>query len=587
MAGVNKKQQQLKPQFSGRLVLCVILALPVWGSAAHAQDAGMRSTFDPESPLAQSPLNKAVNNQSSKRLQAAAPRSSVKYTTETLSDADIEAEALQQLLGEDELDGDGENIDGKKPKGKATSLTELEPENDSSMSVPAGKGAKITKGKKSVTKNGKPVRQTTGKTTLNPALDAQTTGTLTVRKGQNAQMLRAQRAIPQEAVQSRDLIEEENPFGAVGLRVGSITLRPTLEQGIEVNSKATGAAATGSTTNSITTVRLDGASDWRKGSLETTGFLTLRRAFSGESVFDPEAGATLKLTQPLLNDWSYAIGASYGLKRESAVSGSAFPTTFTKRPLAQDVGVSFSIGKNEGLLQPSAKLELNRSTYGDAIGPLGVAVSQSDRNQTSLRGTFRLGAEISPAITPFVELVYGKTWRDERVDVFGNDRSSDDLRASVGAEVNLSKKLNGEFSVGWLRQSYHSASLNNIEGLALAAALNWSPQQGTTVTAGLTTSAEPTNSATVSGSLLHTATVGITHQLSSRLSASASLGASYRDFTAGGGNDTTLSAELTATYWVNRLLGVNAKARYESVSSSDPMRESDTTTFLLGLKFQR
>ena len=204
-----------------------------------------------------------------------------------------------------------------------------------------------------------------------------------------------------------------------------------------------------------------------------------------------------------------------------------------------------------------------------------------------MRGTFRLGAEISPAVTPFVEVAYGKTWRDEAVDVFGNDRSSTDLRASVGAEINLSKKLNGEFSVGWLRQSFGSAGLGNIEGVALAAALNWSPQQGTIISAGLTTNAEPANSATVSGSLVYGGTLGITHQLSSRFSTSANFGASYRDFTGTGGNDTTLSAELAATYWVNRMLGVNAKARYETVSSSDPLRESDTTTLLLGLKIQR
>jgi hypothetical protein len=226
-------------------------------------------------------------------------------------------------------------------------------------------------------------------------------------------------------------------------------------------------------------------------------------------------------------------------------------------------------------------------TYSDAVDSLGAQISQSDRNQTSLRGTFRLGAELSPAITPFVEVAYGKTWRDEAVDVFGNDRSSTDLRASIGAEINLSKKLNGEFSVGWLRQSFESTGLSTIDGVALAAALNWSPAQGTIVTAGLTTNAESANSATVSGSLVYGATLGITHQLSARLSTSANFGASYRDFTAGGGSDTTLSAELAATYWVNRMLGVNAKARYESVSSSDPTRESDTTTLLLGLKIQR
>ena len=563
MAGVSKKHRHFKLQLEGSLVLFALLALPVLGSSALAQDAGMRSAIDPESPLA-SPLGKTSTKMRPKNVQQTAANPQENDPADAQSDADVEAETAG----------------GIKPKPKSTSLSGIEPDSDDLTLV-----EKTETGKTPVKKGSKSAVKANGKTTIDPGLDAQTTGTLVVRKGQNSQMLRAQPAVPTEAIQSRDLTEEENPFRAVGIRVGSITLRPTLEQGIEV----TGSGGSGgrSTTNAITTMRLDGASDWRNGSLETTGFLTLRRAFSGDSTFDPEAGASLKLTQPILRDWSYTIGGSYGLKRENAFSGSAFPTTFAKRPLAQDIRLSLGAGKSEGLFQPSAKVEIGRVTYGNATDSLGALVSQSDRDQTNLRGTLRLGAELSPALTPFVEVAYGKTWRDDAVDVFGNDRSSTDLRASVGAEINLSEKLNGEFSVGWLRQSYDSAALSDIDGVALTAALNWSPQQGTIVSAGLSTSAEPTNSATVSGSMLYAANFGVTHQVSSRLSTSANFGASYREFTGFGGTDTTLSAELAATYWVNRMLGVNAKAKYETVSSSDAMRESDTTTLLLGLNIQR
>jgi hypothetical protein len=584
-------------QLCSSSMLCAVLAFSGFTGDVLAQDASMRSTLDPESPLAKSPIKKLKKKLADKNVtSAAAPSKLDKYKTETLSDADIEAEALQRLYGDDLNDaadnaGSNDLSAATKGKQKATLLSDQKPDSDSfqpeNSSTNSGATGKITNGKKSAIKNGKLVANAKGKKPVKPGLDAQTTGTLIVRKGQKTQMLRAQKVIAEDRVQSRDISEEENPFQAVGIRLGSITLRPAFEQGLETTSNSTASAGGGAATSSVSTFRMDGVSDWRNGSLETAGFITLRKALSGNSEIDPEAGASLKLTQPILRDWAYTIGGSYGLKRESAVSGSAFPTTITKRPLAQDIRLSLGVGKSEGILQPSAKLELDRLTYGDATDSLGATVSQSDRDQTSLRGTFRLGAELSPALTPFVEVAYGKTWRDEAADVFGNDRSSTDLRASVGAEINLSEKLNGEISVGWLRQSFESSGLNDIDGVALAAALNWSPQRGTIVTAGLTTNAEPANSATVSGSLVYGATLGITRQLSGRLSTSASFGASYRDFSAGGGNDTTLSAELAATYWVNRMLGINAKARYETVSSSDPSRESDTTTLLLGLKIQR
>ena len=455
--------------FCSGVALGVILAAPFFVQSAFAQEAPMRSSIDPESPLAKSQLKKLKRKSALDNSSNVASTSPLeKYKLETVSDADIEAENLRRLFGEEST----ETEDAAKPEIKPKSLSEIEGEaDDLEAANPKDANQKPQSGKKPSAKSSKKIAATNGKTTIDPGLDVQTTGTLVVRKGQKAQMLRAQKVVPQEAVQSRDLTEAENPFRAVGIRVGSITLRPALEQGVEVTSNRTASAGGEAATSSVTTLRLDGISDWRNGSLETNGFLTLRKAFKGDSEFDPEAGASIKMTHPILRDWGYTIGAAYGLKRESAVSGSAFPTTITKRPLAQDMRLSLGVGKSEGALQPSIKLELGRLTYGDATGSTGSAISQSDRDQTTLRGTFRLGAEISPALTPFVEVAYGKTWRDESVDVFGNDRSSTDMRASVGAEINISEKLNGEFSVGWLRQSFGTSSLGDIDGVALAAAL--------------------------------------------------------------------------------------------------------------------
>lgn len=580
-------------RFCGSVVLASVLAISASNNSAFAQEASMRSTLDPQSPLAESPLDLKAKKKKKRRATPLAANNPDKYKTDTISDADQESEAMLRLYGDDEAKDDGETEDGAKPDSKlkrtATALSELKPEADENTDdKDASSKAKLdSKSKKTKDKKTTKTSKKNGKTALDPGLDEQSTGSLTVRKGQKAQMLRAQPAIAAEAVQSRDLTEEKNPFKAVGIRVGSIVLRPSIEQGLEVTTNSTASAGGGAATSSVTTFRLDRESEWRKGSFEASGFLTLRKSLSTPDEIDPESGGTFKFTQPILREWNYSIGGAYGLKRESAVSGSAFPVTITKRPLAQNLRLSLDVGKGEGVLQPEFKLELDRMSYGDAIDSTGLAISQADRDQTTLRGTFRLGAEISSAFTPYVEVAYGETWRDENIDVFGNDRSANDLRVSVGAEINVSEKLNGELSVGWLRQTFDASTLSDIEGLALAAALNWSPFEGTIVSAGLTTAAEPANSATVSGSMVYAATLGITHQLSDRLSTSANFGASYRDFTDLGGTDTTLSAELAATYWVNRMLGINAKARHESVTSSDPLRESDTTTLLLGLKLQR
>ena len=49
----------------------------------------------------------------------------------------------------------------------------------------------------------------------------------------------------------------------------------------------------------------------------------------------------------------------------------------------------------------------------------------------------------------------------------------------------------------------------------------------------------------------------------------------------------TWTGQLALTWWLNRYLGLTGRARYETVTSSDPGRESDTTSVFLGLRAQR
>jgi hypothetical protein len=591
---------------------CGVASALAFAGMASAQQA-LRGGFEPSplssSPLAQSPLDQAAELLRRKRLAA---QSATNYTPGTQSEAEALAEAeesaLERLYGEDAANGAASLATGEpgagagamagtggaafsRSPGSGTRLAGERQPGDDLAPAQTGTAATAQPGRTTATTNAAarsedPAEEADGAVALRPGVDPQTTGDLVVRTGQKAGMLRAQPAQNVEAVQSRDLTEEENPFRAVGVRAGSITLRPSLDQGIEYTNNS-GAAGNGPQASSVTTLRIDAESDWRDGSLEATGFLTWREPLSGGGEAEPEAGGSFTLRKPIYKDWELLFGGGYGLKRESATGAAIFPTTIATRPLAQTLRGAIGISRTAGVLQPSLRLDVERQTFGDAIDTLGVPVSQSDRDQTSLRGTFRLGWEASPALTPFVEVAYGASLRDQEVDSLGFRRSSRDLRASVGAEFNLSEKWTGEASVGWLGTSFEDAALEDIEGLALAASINWSPWRGTIVTGSLTTGVEASTSGGQSGSLVHAATLGVTHQLSSRLTTNATLGASLRDFSGGGGSDTELSAELGGTWWFNRMLGVNGSVRHEEVLSSDPLRESGTTTLRLALRLQR
>lgn len=418
------------------------------------------------------------------------------------------------------------------------------------------------------------------------ATDPRTTGGVSPRTGQTRDMLKVIREQPVGTVQSRSVPDIENPFEPAGIRFGSLTLRPSIEQGVE-HARTSGGGGSSSATSSITTLRGEIESDWRRGSLEGSGFLTLRKPLSGTADDDvqPEGGLNLRLVNPLGRDWQTETGLSWTLKEESITSAAPLAPTVTDRPFAQSFTATAGASRIDGFLRPGFRLELDRDVFGDATASDGSIISQADRDETALRGTARLGFAVSPALTPFVEAAYGRRWRDQTVDAAGFRRSGDDMRGSVGVAFNLSEKFNGEASIGWIRQGFDDPLIADVEGLALAAALNWSPQRGTSVNAGLTTTTDGGGSA--GGSVLYAGTLGVTHQFNSRLTGTATLGASVRDFAASTRKDTTLSAEAVATWWFNRNLGLNGRVRHESISSSDPAREQDTTTLSIGLRLQR
>lgn len=502
----------------------------------------------------------------------------VPYEPGTASDADAEAERLDSL----EAGGTGTRTSGDLLASPALSR-DADADGDVAGSASRGGTERATRPSKNDARllpNGRRAPIAAAST------DPRTTGGVTPRTGQTRDMLKAVREQPVGTVQSRSVSDIDNPFEAVGIRFGSLTLRPSIEQGIE-QTRTSGGTSSSSTTASITTLRGEIESDWRRGSLEGSGFLTLRKPLSGSSDSDiqPEGGLTLRLVNPLGREWQTETGFAWTLKEESIASAVPLAASVIDRPLAQSFTGSVGASRTDGFLRPGFRLELDRDVFGDATASDGSRISQADRDETALRGTARLGFAVSPALTPFVEAAYGRRWRDQTVDSAGLRRSGDDMRGSVGVAFNPSEKFNGELSVGWIRQGFDDPSIADVEGLALAAALNWSPQRGTTVNAGLTTTTDGGGAA--GGSVLYAGTLGVTHQFNSRLTGTATLGASLRDFAASGQSDTTLSAEAVATWWFNRNLGLNGRVRHESVASGDPTRDQDTTTLSIGLRLQR
>jgi len=387
------------------------------------------------------------------------------------------------------------------------------------------------------------------------------------------------------AVEGGALRREDDPYAPLGLRVGAFVLRPSLEQGLTWTSNANDSPEGGEAVLSETTLRLRAASDWSRHRANLDASTTLRRSLSGEDIKEAEGdfrgNLELDITHGLIGRAS--LGYSFG--REGASSPLSIAGV-EEQPLRHTIDGSLGIEKSLGPLRLRATGEVIRNQYGDAELVGGGTLSQSDRNSTLALLRLRGGYEISPALMPFIEVEAGRRFYDEERDSAGYARSATHLGARAGVALNLTEKLSGEISAGWINEDFEDDRLRSISGPSLAASLEWSPMRGTIVGLDAATYVEGSTSAGASGSLLHTATLRLERQMRSNLTGSLAFGASYRDYERGG-HDLVLSGEAALTWWLNRYVGLIGRARHERQTSDLPSRDYETTSIFMGMTLQR
>ncbi|MEJ5081019.1 MULTISPECIES: outer membrane beta-barrel protein [unclassified Ochrobactrum] len=390
-------------------------------------------------------------------------------------------------------------------------------------------------------------------------------------------------AIPE---QGRRLTAEADPFAPLGIRTGNFVLRPSLEQGISATTNGDNSSTGSSAVLSETTLRLKAESDWARhqATLDASG--TLSKSISGQDVSEPRVDVQGNLRFDLSGQTTVNAGAGYKLRRESASSPNGV-TDALKRPLVHTANGSLGIERDTGLIFGRATGRIEHDSYGDAELSSGGTVSQKDRDNTYASVTLRGGFAISPALKPFVEAELGKRMFDERVDSNGYERSGSQYAVRAGLMFDRGEKFNGEFSAGFMRANSDDARLADVSGPSLAAAINWSPLRGTDVQLYARTMVDTSTTPGVAGALLHFASLEVTRRVRSDLSFNGKLDLNVRDNKDGTGTDYTIGAQIGATYWINRFVGIDARLRHEFQTSQISYREYHANSIYVGMKVQR
>lgn len=210
-------------------------------------------------------------------------------------------------------------------------------------------------------------------------------------------------------------------------------------------------------------------------------------------------------------------------------------------------------------------------------------VDNDDRDEYTYGGALRLGYFISPRINLFTQGAYDFNRRYDTPDDQGFDRDNDTWTASVGAEVDLTELLVGEFSFGFVQERPKEDAFDTQNGFAYGVDLTWLPTLLTTVTLGGNGGFEPTTTDDAEARFRNSVALGVDHELLRNVLIGAEVAYIRDDFDGISRTDNTFEAGASASYLINRNVSIDAGYRYTDRRSDVDTEEFTRNVVRLGV----
>jgi hypothetical protein len=262
------------------------------------------------------------------------------------------------------------------------------------------------------------------------------------------------------------------------------------------------------------------------------------------------------------------------------------PAGIAKLPIYTSYGNTLGLTQDFNHLQLSAKASCDRTKYQDSKLTDGSTSSNHDRDYTQYAAAVRASYEVFPGVRPFAEFGADTRKHELQFDRNGYQRDSQAITPKVGSTFELTRKLTGEVSVGYLSRHYQDPNLLDLRGLVFDAALKWEASGLTTATLTGTSRAEESVVAGWSGALRRDVGVQVDHALRRWLIWTLKAGYGLDEYIGSDRADTRMSIGSAPTYKFNRDLWLKGEYRYDQLQSNAGA-SYHANVFLVGLKLQR
>ena len=364
-------------------------------------------------------------------------------------------------------------------------------------------------------------------------------------------------------------VTERIPTGyePLGLHVGAFTVSPTLGVGAEANDNIF-YTSQGKTHDMIYSVApaVSVASDWGRHAL-TAKINTQYNAFakhSDENTFNWDIGAGGRLD---IHGHTYATaGVDFSQAYEPRYSPNFLTgslATDPSKPIKFDVSQFNSMLHLEGnRLLLTLRADYALYNYFDVRANNGTLIDQDLRDYHWWSWTTRADYAVSPDTSLY--LIYVGNDRKYRVSSL---HDSHGYMVGVGASLDLTNLIRGEFNVGSIKQTYKTAAYKPITGTAFNANIQYFPTELTTLSFNAGTSVQETPDQLASGYLMSNAGLRVDHELLRDLRIYANVNTTQDKYKGEDRNDHIRSIGLGANYLVSRNLTIQTGYQYNKLSS--------------------
>ncbi len=383
---------------------------------------------------------------------------------------------------------------------------------------------------------------------------------------------------------------ETDPYAAIGLRLGTLDVFPTLQQSVGYTTNAdysqNGSGAGFTETNAGLTVQ----SNWTRHAAQAQLSATYQNFFSSDADNLATAGANASLRLDLDSEHQFTLRGGYDFSTESLTSTnltSGGTATVVERPGIHVVSASAELAKTAGRLGFSIRGSLDQAYHEDASLSDGTTLIQTDRDSMLAQVTGRLSYQASPAISPFIEVSVGQRIYDLGIDSNGNRRDSNVYALRGGLALDMGEKLTGQLAAGYAVEEFDDPNIDALEAFTIDGSLNWSPMRLTSITAAASTSLSPSANINDNGSVIYNGSLGISRRMRPSLTLDANLTVALQNYDTSNRRDFTVGANAGYVYSLNRFAAATGRISYQTTDSSAAGSSYDVGSIRFGLRLQR